>query len=74
MNAVLTTRPSVHRFQIGDLVRYHRRTYRVLSSMANLIAGPHYRLGACGDYPNEDLTSLLLLTRVAAETERERAR
>lgn len=54
-----------NRFRIGELVRYQGRAYRILGVTQHGIAGPHYRLGACGgDYPNEDSTSQLLLSRL----------
>lgn len=50
-------------YQIGDVVRYHGKWYRILSVTLHGIAGPHYRLKACGEYPNEELTSHELLHR-----------
>lgn len=46
----------------GMHVIYEGRTYHIISVRHGLIGGPHYRLGADGDYPGEDLTSYCLIS------------
>lgn len=46
----------------GDTVTYRGNDYTVASIRTTGIASPHFRLNSQGDYPDENLTSYVLIT------------